>query len=161
MKSSFWKKLWNNFELYIMVVLLAAILVLVFANIVCRIVFLSPITWSEELARVMFIWVVFLGMSYSALHGTHIRVTFIANAIFKGKAGEVLNILLELVTLVIFVWMFVTGIEYIEYCSAIRTPAMQLPRSWFVSILPISGFLMVVRTGYLLGNSIRNLFKKN
>ena len=158
--KSFLQKLWKNFELYLMVILLTGILVLVFVNIVCRVVFTSPITWSEELARIMFIWVVFLGLSYSTLHDNHIRITFVNNVLFKGKAGDVLNSLIYVVTLIIFIWLFIVGIQYVEYCSVTRTPALQLPRSWFVSILPISGFLMVVRTGYKLGVSIRNLFKK-
>lgn len=155
----FLKKLWDNFELYLMVALLIGILALVFTNIICRVIFLSPITWSEELARIMFIWVVFLGLSYSTLYEKHIRITFIANALFKKKAGIVLNILIYLITLAIFVWVFVTGLEYIEYCSVIKTPAMQLPRSWFVSILPVSGALMIIRTSFKIAVCIRDLFK--
>lgn len=154
----FLKKIWENLELYVMVVLMAGFILTVLWGIVSRVVFKAPSPWSEELARIMFIWMVFLGISYSTLHDSHIRVTFVANALFKGKANQILNILLNLLAFGIFAWVFVTGIQYVSYCSAVRTPALQLPRSWFVTILPITGFLMVLRTGYKVVLSIKALF---
>ena len=153
--KAFFKKLWNGFELYIMVVLMTGFLLTVFWGIFCRVFFKAPVTWSEELSRFMFIWMVFLGLSYSTLHESHIRVTFVAKALFKGKSREVLEIAIYLVTLAVFGWIAVTGIEYVGYCSAVRTPAMQLPRAWFVTILPLTGFLMVIRTVYKLAACVR------
>ena len=104
---------------------------------------------------------VFLGLSYSTLRGTHIQVTFVADTLFKGKARQVLSLAIYLITLVVFGWILVTGIQYVEYCSAVRTPAMQLPRSWFVTILPLTGTLMVIRTAYQIVMCIKKLFSKN
>ena len=154
------KNLWNEFELYLMVALMIGFILTVLWGIISRLVFTAPASWTEEMARFMFIWMVFLGLSYSTLRGSHIQVTFIADAIFKGKARQVLNLVIYLITLGIFGWLFVTGIEYVGYCSAVRTPAMQLPRSWFVTILPITGALMVIRTGYQTVMCVKKLFSK-
>lgn len=144
------KKIWNELEAYIMVVLMAAFIFTVLWGIVSRIVLKSPATWTEELARTLFIWMVFLGISYSTLHGNHIRVKFIADKLFKGKAQSVLNVMINILAFAIFFWLFVNGIKYIDYCSIVKTPAMQAPRSVFVSILPLTGLLMMIRTGYLI-----------
>lgn len=103
-------------------------------------------------------WMVFLGISYSTLHDNNIRVTVVANALFKGTANQVLNILIYLLTFGVFAWIFTTGIQYIGYCSVVKTPAMQLPRSWFVTILPLTGFLMILRSGYKIFISVKELF---
>lgn len=154
------KKVWNNLELYVMVTLMIGFILTVLWGIVSRLFLNSPATWTEEVARFMFIWMVFLGISYSTLHESHIRVTFVANALFKGKAGVVLDIAIYLITLVIFAWMFITGIEYVGHCMGVKTPAMQLPRGWFVTILPITGGLMVLRTAYKIAECVKKLFTK-
>ena len=155
------KKLWEEFELYLMVALMITFILTVAWGIISRVVFLAPSPWTEEMARFMFIWMVFLGLSYSTLRGTHIQVTFIADAIFKGKSRQVLELVIYLITLGVFGWILVTGIEYVGYCAAVKTPAMQLPRSWFVSILPLTGALMVIRTIYQIVLCSKKLFSKN
>lgn len=155
------KKIWCEFELYLMVVLMIGFIFTVFWGIVSRVLLRAPASWTEEMARIMFIWMVFLGLSYSTLRGTHIQVTFLTDALFKGKARQVLELVIYLITLGIFGWLLVTGIQYVEYCSAVKTPAMQLPRSWFVSILPLTGALMVIRTAYQIVRCVKRLFAKN
>lgn len=153
------KKLWNNLELYFMVVLMAGFIFAVLWGIISRVVLKAPSPWTEEAARFMFIWMVFLGISYSTLHNSNIRVTFIANSLFKGKANQVLDFLIYLLTFGVFTWIFITGIQYVGYCAVVKTPAMQLPRSWFVTILPITGFLMILRTGYKIVICGKELFR--
>jgi len=45
-----------------------------FAQVVSRYVFLSPLPWSEELARYCFVWIVFLGATLGLERGVHIGV---------------------------------------------------------------------------------------
>ena len=42
-----------------------------------RYVMQAPLTWSEEATRYMFIWFVFIGISYGIRNNTHIRVNII------------------------------------------------------------------------------------
>jgi TRAP-type C4-dicarboxylate transport system permease small subunit len=158
--KDFWKKVWNELEVYFMVVFMAGFLLTVLWGIISREFFNAPSPWTEEMARILFIWMVFLGFSYSTLHGTHIRIDFVVNKLFKGISGEILNILIYLLALVIFTWLFVNGIEYIAYCATVRTPAMQIPRSWLVTILPVTGFLMMVRLTYMIVCSARNIVNR-
>lgn len=143
-----------------MVGLMIGFVLTVFWGIVSRVFFKAPSSWSEEMARMMFIWMVFLGLSHSTLHGGHIRISYLVDTLFKGKANQMLELLLYLLTLGVFGWVFITGIQYVDYCSVVKTPAMQLSRSWFVSILPLTGGLMIIRTSYRLVESIKKLFVK-
>lgn len=159
--KKFAKKLWEEFELYLMVLLMTGFILTVLWGVVSRVVFSAPATWTEEMARFMFIWMVFLGLSYSTLRGTHIRVTLVADKIFRGHARQILDLFIYLITLGIFAWLLVTGIQYVGYCMDVNTPAMQLPRGWFVTILPVTGVLMVVRTTYQIVLCVEQLFTKN
>jgi len=50
----------------------------VFAQVILRYVFNSPLTWSEELARYLFIWCAFLGWIIASRKGSHLAMTFVA-----------------------------------------------------------------------------------
>jgi TRAP-type transport system small permease protein len=56
----------------VIVVCLALMSVLVFANVVLRYAFDSGIAWSEELARLLFVWLIFLGAILASREHMHI-----------------------------------------------------------------------------------------
>ncbi|TKT74425.1 TRAP transporter small permease [Aquamicrobium sp. LC103] len=57
-----------------LVVVLAAMVVLVFSNVVMRYVFDSGITVTDELSRMMFVWISFVGAISVARRGEHLGV---------------------------------------------------------------------------------------
>ena len=54
----------DNIELYICVFLMSFMTLLVFVQVVMRYVFNNSLSWSEELARYTFIWLIYIGISY-------------------------------------------------------------------------------------------------
>ena len=50
----------------------------VLAQVVFRYVFNNPLTWSEELARYLFIWCAFLGWIIASRHDSHLAMTYLA-----------------------------------------------------------------------------------
>lgn len=67
----------NHLEEVIMSVFLAGIVVFMSIHVFCRYVLKAPLTWSEEATRYMFIWFVFMGVSYGIKNDTHIRVNIL------------------------------------------------------------------------------------
>lgn len=67
------RRFWSLIDV-IMALLLAAMTVLVFANIVLRYGFASSIRQSVELARLWFVWVVMLGAAVTLRRGEHLAV---------------------------------------------------------------------------------------
>ena len=59
---------------WVLIALMAAMAVLVFANVVSRYVFNYSFIWVEELSRYMMIWVGFLGAGLVLRVGAHIAV---------------------------------------------------------------------------------------
>ena len=58
---------------------LGAIVLLVFINVAMRYLLNSGLTWSEEVAVNLFVWVIFLGAILAALEGLHIKVDLVTN----------------------------------------------------------------------------------
>jgi len=60
----------------------------VFAQVILRYLFNSPLTWSEELARYLFIWCAFLGWIIASRRGSHLAMTFVVERLSpRAQAG--------------------------------------------------------------------------
>ena len=64
----------DNIELYICVFLMSFMTLLVFVQVVMRYVFNNSLSWSEELARYTFIWLIYIGISYGCKLRKHIKI---------------------------------------------------------------------------------------
>lgn len=56
---------------------LGASVVLMSFQILIRFFFNAPLTWTEEVDRYLFVWVVYLGSAVAVAMNAHIRVTFV------------------------------------------------------------------------------------
>jgi TRAP-type C4-dicarboxylate transport system permease small subunit len=54
--------------------LLAAIVAITFLQVTLRYLIGAPLSWGEELARYIFVWITFAGAAVAYARGTHIRV---------------------------------------------------------------------------------------
>lgn len=79
-------------------VLILASVVINFANIIARYVFLSPLFWAEAVITYILIWCVFLGAALATWDDRHIRVDLVS-ATAPEWFRRVLNILVLLFTL--------------------------------------------------------------
>ncbi|MCY4541815.1 MAG: TRAP transporter small permease [Rhodobacteraceae bacterium] len=68
---------------------LACAVVLMAAQVFLRFGFNRPQAWAEEVDRYLFIWSVYLGALVALQRGSHIRVTFVIDAM--GSAGATLS----------------------------------------------------------------------
>jgi TRAP-type C4-dicarboxylate transport system permease small subunit len=62
---------------WLMALALAVMVVLVFGNVVLRYVFHSGIAWAEEVSRLMFVWLIFLGAILALRHHAHLGVELV------------------------------------------------------------------------------------
>jgi TRAP-type C4-dicarboxylate transport system permease small subunit len=64
----------SNFEMSVSVILLSALTLILFVQVIARRVFGHSLTWSEEAARYIFIWLIFFAISYGAKIEKHIKI---------------------------------------------------------------------------------------
>lgn len=69
------KWLINNIEEILCSSFLALTVILLFTQVFFRYVFGKSIPWTEEMSRYAFMWMVYIGISFAAKEGQHIRVT--------------------------------------------------------------------------------------
>ena len=91
----------------VVVAFFIVIFCVVLAQIYRRYIVASPLVWSEELSRCIFIWVSLLGWVLATRSGSHIRITFFQERLPlpARKALDILFRLCEIGFLAVLVWL--------------------------------------------------------
>lgn len=79
----------DYFEEGLVIVLMAAMTMVTFMQVVARYVFNYSFVWALELTGVMFAWLIFVGMSYGVRVGAHIGVDVLVKALGPKAARTV------------------------------------------------------------------------
>lgn len=136
----------DHFEEYLLVFLMVVEVVVVFAQVVTRYVFKSPLAWSEELARYMFIWLVWIGAAYATKMRKNIIIDVVCSK-FKGNVkliSEIINFVLFVVLMLFMLWTTSTVMMQVYESNSIGT-GTHLPM-WIVWLsLPLSMALNLLR----------------
>lgn len=73
----------------LVIVLMAAMTLVTFMQVVARYVFNYSFVWALELTGVMFAWLIFIGMSYGVRVGAHIGVDLLVRSLGRNAARSV------------------------------------------------------------------------
>lgn len=92
---------------WLMALALAVMVVLIFGNVVLRYAFNSGIAWAEEVSRLMFVWLIFLGAILALRRHAHLGVELLQARLPRAvrRACAVVSHLLMLYGL----WLFLVG----------------------------------------------------
>jgi len=108
-------------------------------QIIMRYVFNSPLVWSEEFARYIYIWICFIGVGYGVRKNLHIKMEAFMN-IFHHNVQKTTIAMMAFVASII-----PSGIRYTVAVSRIPSPAMEIPMSWVSVSVPIGLIIGEVR----------------
>jgi TRAP-type C4-dicarboxylate transport system permease small subunit len=93
--------------------LFAAALILVTAQIVCRFVLSVSVPWTEEVSRLVFVWLAFLGAALGAREGSLIVIDTLPEMV--GPRWEaVMGPLVRLLSLAVILFLFVGSIPLVR-----------------------------------------------
>ncbi|NMA99071.1 MAG: TRAP transporter small permease [Phyllobacteriaceae bacterium] len=90
-------------------ILVAAIVIVTFGQVILRYFFNAPQTWAEEVGRYLFVWITLIGASVAVARDNHIRLDSLVTMLPK-KAQSPLDIFRRLVELASFGLLLYSGI---------------------------------------------------
>lgn len=127
-------------------------ILLIFYQVVMRRCFNSSIAWSEELARYIFIWQVWLAVPYTVTKGRHIRLEVLLDVV-KPKGRFVLDMIFFLVSAFFFGYIGYLSIGIVGNVIKMGqlTPALMIPKWLCYLALPVGttlGSLRFLQYGY-------------
>ena len=131
----------NGVAVKISTVLMAGMLAVVTLNVILRYCFGYSITWTEESARFMMVWITFLLFPYAQQRGELVALDFLVQRMRHTFTGVVLAIITEALALVVLSVCVYQSYFYIQRSFSAVSMAMQLPM-WIVSIVLPYSFCM-------------------
>ncbi len=139
-------KLLDHAENYVCQLLLCVFVVILFIQVVLRVVFNYGIPWSEELSRFAFVWFVFLGAAYAARVAAHNRVTFHLR-MMPEKMRNGVEFFADLFWIAFNTLMTIKSIEVIGSMMEFTyySPALDWSMAYVYFIFPISFTLTSIR----------------
>lgn len=136
-----------------------AMTLIVLLQIIMRYVFNSPLTWSEEIARYIFIYVTFLGAGLLVYERGHLFVEVIFSKI-SGKAKTVLIFIIDLIVLLFSLYLLVSSRYSMRFAHGSRSTALQIPMEYIGLSVMIGAVLMILFSVCHVIEDIRTLFKR-
>jgi TRAP-type C4-dicarboxylate transport system permease small subunit len=122
----------------------AALPVLVGANILSRYTDWYRILWAEDVVKVLFLWVVFLGGAIAVKHDAHVRMSTLSDRLARtGRAGRWWDLVIRLSPVIMGAILLVLGVRIVEISMRRELPTLEISAGYFNTIVPLSGALMI------------------
>jgi C4-dicarboxylate transporter DctQ subunit len=139
----------ENFEGKIIRFIFPIMCLLIFVATVARITatFTQYLTWTEEVARYLMIWLAFLAVGMAAKENQHFRMSAVVD-VLPPRAGKILNAAANLISVAFMVILVYYGVLMIQrlMMSGQTSPILKLPMWIPYLAIPVGVFDMLVRT---------------
>lgn len=134
----------NKLEEWLGGTLFIAIFGILIAQILSRQVFHSPLIWSEELAKLLFVYVGMLGISVAVRKQEHVFIDFLTN-LMPEKIRKFTNTLVQLLVFVCIFLFIHFGIRTFNGASFPIDALGGISEKWIFAALPVIAILMMFR----------------
>jgi TRAP-type C4-dicarboxylate transport system permease small subunit len=115
----------------------------VFLGVFSRYVIGRTFTWYDEIARLLFVWIVFLGAAVGVRRTAHFRLHLVIDRL--GPAGRRLAHAVGVLVLIGFGLVLIQqGWKLVELGQFQRTPVMGLSKQWIYASVPTGGILIIL-----------------
>ncbi|CAM5280845.1 TRAP-type C4-dicarboxylate transport system permease small subunit [Aquamicrobium terrae] len=149
------EKLFVAANRWAMILALAAMSVIVFANVVLRYLTNYSLVWAEEVARYLMIWMTFLGAGLVLRFGGHVAVDNLHH-VLPPRAARLLRVGLAALLLAFFAAMAWEGVLYMKAARYQTTPATGISFSYVYAVFPIGFALLIVHSLLVLKPYVRD-----
>ena len=149
----------NKLVEVISVIILVLVSLVIFYSVLLRYVFKSPLAWSEEVARYMFIWMVFLGFSIAEKSGDHFKIEVFIEMV-PAKVRLIIEVILNMLIFYALFVLFKEGIKYYDQGKSGLSTILQMPLNYIYVALPISMVLTFLNRIDTVQKTIRMLLSK-
>ena len=119
-------------------------LIIIFLQVISRYFFGYTASYSEELSRYLFVWVVFLSLPVVSRQGGHMAVGLLTEK-FTGKKLRLVQIIAGVCSIAFLAIMCYQGVRMYFLASWQTSPAMEIPMSYVYISIPLGcGAMLLV-----------------
>jgi TRAP-type C4-dicarboxylate transport system permease small subunit len=139
----------ENIQSFLGVLLLLALILVVFFQVLTRYVLHTPLLWSEEAARFLLFWVVLMGAGLSVKSRRHFTLELIEEGKIKSPGWRrVLRLIPDFFILIFGLFMIAAGTIYWLLAGSRVAPNSGVNMRWVFAAIPLSGMTIVIYSLY-------------
>ena len=142
---------------FMLCVLLTSMVVIVFANVICRYYLNAALAWSEEVTRFMLIWMVFLGAVLAYVNDEHLGLDILVKSLPR-RLRLSIAVLTDLL-IMYAVWLLIHGASILAIGSwEWEAPATSVPYGYIYTIVLACGAILILQAFGKMVMHARELF---
>ena len=108
-----------------LVFLLVAMTLTVFSQVIARYIFEAPLSWSEELARFILIWLSMLSAAYAFKTKSHFALTILVNKLPE-KHQKITSFCVNMLVAIFFLIICYYSVIFVHSVNGHVAPALQI-----------------------------------
>ena len=146
-------KVSSYIQKYLSITVLLIMIVVVGLQVFFRYLLNTPLSWTEELARLLQIWLTFLVIGFVVGQREHIEISYFAE-LFPWKIQVILRTFVDIAILLFSIFLISWGIKLaiLQYPS--KSTALELPLTYFSLPFCVSSFFMIIHSIHLVKKDI-------
>lgn len=126
-------------------VAMVVLVVITLWQITCRFILYIPVQWSEEVVRMAFVWLIFLGSAIACKEGTHLMLDVVTHQLAPRHKARIEKAVL-VAMLVIEAVIFCACAQYVARSFGKTLVTLPVPSNTVYMSGPISAALMIFFT---------------
>ena len=138
------KKIIKNLEEYIGGALFSIMFIILVMQIFSRQILNAPLIWSEELARLIFVYVAMIGVVLGIKHSQHVGITILSDK-FPPLLEKIMNIIKDIGVFIIIIILFKVGMSITIRKSSLDLVSLGISSGYLYAALPIGSVFMMGR----------------
>jgi TRAP-type C4-dicarboxylate transport system permease small subunit len=127
----------------VLLVMMVALCADVFLGVFSRYVLARTFTWYDEIARLLFVWITFLGAGVGVKRGVHFRLHLLVDRF--PRALQRATVIFGVLVVMGFGWILIQqGWKLVELGQFQQTPVMGLSKQYIYLAVPVGGALVIL-----------------
>lgn len=127
----------------VIIVFMLSIVVIITMQMIWRYVLTSPLGWTGELSRYLFIYMSLLAAAIGIRKKVHIGVDFVVERLPQ-RLEKLLGIFSYLIIIVFMIYLFIYGARLSQETMLQTSPTLGVPMGYMYLVLPLFAVLVVI-----------------
>jgi TRAP-type C4-dicarboxylate transport system permease small subunit len=157
--------IFRNIEEIITVFFLIIMVVFTFIQVMFRYVRLpnftgNPIYYAEEITRLSYVWITFIGLSLATKNEAHISMTVFIEKLTERKRYFI-YIFIDLISLMVLLYLLIWGFMYLDFSKSINSAALNVSMIFVTISFPLGLFFTSIRIFERIAKNIKLIRNDN
>lgn len=138
------KKILKYYEEYLGGILFTIMFITLVIQIFSRQILNRPLIWTEELSRLIFVYIAMIGVTLGIKYDQHVGIEVISEK-FSPKVARGADILKTVLIGVVIILLIIIGMEITKRKAPLELISLGISSGYLYGALPIGGGMMFIR----------------